>query len=61
MAKGSKREMIRLKSEGINKRTGEKSTEVYCTVKNKQNTTEKLELRKYDKTAQAHCIFKEAR
>ncbi len=61
MAKGSKREMIRLKSTGINKRTGETSTEVYWTIKNKQNTTEKLVLRKYDKTAQAHCEFKEAR
>jgi ribosomal protein L33 len=61
MAKKGKRENIRLKSEGINKRTGEKSTEVYWTVKSKLNTTEKLELRKYDKSAQAHCLFKEAR
>lgn len=61
MAKKGKRENIRLKSDGINLRTGEKSTEVYWTVKNKQNTTEKLELKKYDKTAKKVCLFKEAR
>ena len=51
MAKGA-RENIKLKSE---------SGEVYWTVKNKRNTTERIELRKYDAKLKKHVLFKEAK
>jgi large subunit ribosomal protein L33 len=41
-----------------------KSTEspyVYSVKKNKQNTTERLVLKKYDPVVRKHVIFKEAR
>jgi large subunit ribosomal protein L33 len=56
--KGNGREMIRLKSQG---KDGIKSNECYWTVKNKRNTTGKLELMKYDKSIRAHVLFKEAK
>ncbi|OGN65484.1 MAG: 50S ribosomal protein L33 [Chlamydiae bacterium RIFCSPHIGHO2_12_FULL_49_9] len=52
MAKG-KRENIKLKST--------ESSECYWTVKNKINTTERIELKKYDSTLRRHVIFKEAK
>jgi large subunit ribosomal protein L33 len=52
MAKGA-RENIKLKST--------ESSETYWTTKNKRNTTERLELKKYDKKLKKHVIFKEAK
>ena len=52
MAKGA-RENIKMKST--------ESTEMYWTTKNKRNTTERIELRKYDKKLKRHVIFKEAK
>ncbi len=47
------REIIKLKST--------ESTEVYWTTKNKRNVTERLELKKYDKSLKRHAVFKEAK
>jgi large subunit ribosomal protein L33 len=52
MAKGA-RENIKLKST--------ESSECYWTNKNKRNTTQRLELKKYDKKLKKHVIFKEAK
>ncbi len=52
MAKGA-REKIKLKST--------ESAECYWTVKNKRNTTERIELKKYDKKLKRRVIFKEAK
>lgn len=52
MAKGA-REFIKMKST--------ESDECYWTVKNKRNTTARLELRKYDKKRRKHVAFKEAK
>ncbi len=52
MAKGA-REKIKLKST--------ESTETYWTTKNKRTSTERLELKKYDKKLKKHVIFKEAK
>lgn len=52
MAKGG-RENIKLKST--------ESSEVVWTNKNKRNTTERLELKKYDKKLKRRVIFKEAK
>jgi large subunit ribosomal protein L33 len=52
MAKGA-RENIKMKST--------ESSECYWTCKNKRNTTQRLELRKYDKKLKKHVIFKEAK
>jgi large subunit ribosomal protein L33 len=52
MAKGA-RENIKLKST--------ESTEVYWTTKNKRTSTERLELKKFDKKLKKHVIFKEAK
>ena len=52
MAKGA-RENIKLKST--------ESSETYWTRKNKRNTTQRLELKKYDKKLKRHVIFKEAK
>ena len=53
MAKKGARETIRLKST--------ESDECYWTIKNKRNTTERLELKKFDKTLRRHVAFKEAK
>ncbi|MDE3046051.1 MAG: 50S ribosomal protein L33 [Verrucomicrobiota bacterium] len=53
MAKKGPREPIRLKSS--------ESHECYWTVKNKRNTTERLELKKFDKSLRRHVTFKEAK
>lgn len=47
------REIIKLKST--------ESTDVYWTTKNKKTTTERLELKKFDKKLRRHVIFKEAK
>ncbi len=52
MAKGA-RENIKMKST--------ESSECYATTKNKRNTTQRLELKKYDKKLKRHVIFKEAK
>ncbi|MBN1914600.1 MAG: 50S ribosomal protein L33 [Parachlamydiales bacterium] len=53
MAKKGNREIIKLKSS--------ESKQCYWTTKNKKNSTERLELKKYDKSIKRHVIFKEAK
>ncbi|MEX0961539.1 MAG: 50S ribosomal protein L33 [Simkaniaceae bacterium] len=53
MAKKGAREIIKLKST--------ESDDVYWTKKNKRNTTERLELKKYDRKLRRHVAFKEAK
>jgi large subunit ribosomal protein L33 len=53
MAKKGARESVRLKST--------ESHTCYWTVKNKRNTTERMELKKYDSALRRHVIFKEAK
>lgn len=52
---------IKLESTAINPETGKKTGYYYVTKKNpkSQNTTEKLEFRKYDPVVRQHVIFKE--
>ncbi|MBS0626951.1 MAG: 50S ribosomal protein L33 [Verrucomicrobia bacterium] len=52
MAKGA-RENVKMKST--------ESSECYWTSKNKRNTTQRMELKKYDKKLKKHVIFKEAK
>lgn len=52
MAKGS-RENIKMKST--------ESNECYWTCKNKKTSTERLELKKYDRKLRKHVVFKEAK
>jgi large subunit ribosomal protein L33 len=52
MAKGA-RENIKLRST--------ESSEIYPTRKNKRNTPERLELKKFDKKLRRHVIFKETK
>ena len=58
--KGTGRDIVRIKSTGTDD-NGNKSHEIYSTMKNKRNTTEKLELMKYDKTLRKHVLFKEVK
>jgi large subunit ribosomal protein L33 len=51
MASG--RETIKMKST--------ESTSVYWTTKNKRNTTERLERKRYDQKLRRHVTFKEAK
>lgn len=51
MAKKDDRTKIKMRST--------ESTYVYHTMKNKRNTTERLELRKYDPILRRHAIFRE--
>lgn len=51
--KKSNRMLIKLKST--------ESPEVYWTVKNKSNTTDRLSLKKFDKRIRKHVVFKEAK
>jgi len=53
MAKKGAREKVRLKST--------ETPEVYWTFKNKRNTPDRMELKKYDKRVRRHVIFKEAK
>lgn len=48
-----KREIIKLKST--------ESTDMYWTTKNKTNSAERLELKKFDRKLRRHVIFKEAK
>jgi len=50
--KNQKRKLVGLVSE-------ESGNRVYYTTKNKQNTAEKLKLRKYDPTLRKHALFVE--
>jgi len=52
MAK-KKREIIKLRST--------ESDTIYSTVKNKTNTKERIELKKYDKKLRRHVLFKETK
>lgn len=52
MAKGA-RENIKLKST--------ESKEVIWTNKNKRNTTERLEIKKFDKSLRRRVVFKESK
>jgi large subunit ribosomal protein L33 len=54
MAKKGKREQIKLESSAD---TGH----FYTTVKNRQNTPNKLELKKYDPVARKHVLYKETK
>jgi large subunit ribosomal protein L33 len=54
MAKNDKRPKIKLKSTAGTGFT-------YITRKNKTNTRERIELRKYDPVVRQHVIFKEER
>ena len=51
MAKKSDRIQIKLKSS--------KSPHIYYSMKNKKNTTDKIELKKYDPVIRKHTIYKE--
>ena len=51
MAKAQARETIKLRST--------ESPYVYTTSKNKRNTTERLQLKKYDPIVKKHVDFKE--
>ncbi len=53
MAKKGGRENVKMKSS--------ETDECYWTVKNKRNTTERMELKKYDAKLRKHVIFKEAK
>jgi large subunit ribosomal protein L33 len=53
MAKKGAREKVKLKST--------ESHEVYWTMKNKRNTPDRMELKKYDKNLKRHVVFKEAK
>lgn len=53
MAKAQNRIIIRLKST--------KSSYMYSTMKNKRNTTARLEIKKYDPILKKHVLFKEAK
>ncbi|MBI5346922.1 MAG: 50S ribosomal protein L33 [Chlamydiae bacterium] len=52
MAKSAS-DIIKLKSS--------ESSECYWTKKNKKNTTERIERKKYDRKLRKHVIFKEAK
>ncbi len=54
MAKKGKREKVKLESSAG---TGH----FYTTVKNKQNTPGKLELKKYDPRVRKHVVYKETK
>lgn len=47
------REIVKLKSS--------ESDDVYWTTKNKKTTTERLELKKFDKKLRRHVMYKEAK
>jgi large subunit ribosomal protein L33 len=53
MAKKAAREPVRLKSS--------ESKHSYWTSKNKKNTTEKIEKKKYDPTLRKHVMYKEVK
>lgn len=61
MGRNAKTIFIKLESTAINPETGKKTGYYYTTKKNprSQNTTEKLEFRKYDPVVRQHAVFVE--
>lgn len=57
MAKATKH-IIRMESTGLNSR-GKPTKHSYATHKNKRNSSEKLELMKFDPIARKHVLYKE--
>lgn len=55
MAKKGPREIIKLKS------TDPESKEIIWTMKNKRNSPDRLEIKKFDKKLRKHVLFKEAK
>lgn len=53
MAKAGNRIQVKLKST--------ESPHVYHTTKNKRNTTDRLQLKKYDPIVRKHVLYKEAK
>lgn len=53
MAKSENRVLVKLKST--------ESPYMYYTKKNKTNTTDRLELKKYDPVVRKHVLFKETK
>jgi len=53
MGKSTTRVLVKLKST--------ESPYIYYTRKNKNNTTDKLQLRKYDPVLKRHVLFKEGK
>jgi large subunit ribosomal protein L33 len=53
MAKGVNRITVKLRST--------ESAYTYTTKKNKRNTTERLQLKKYDPVVRKHVLFKETK
>ena len=51
MAKKENRHVIRLKST--------ESSHVYSTYKNKKNTPDRIEIKKYDPVVRKHVLYKE--
>ncbi len=51
MAKKENRHVIKLKSS--------ESTHIYSTYKNKKNTPERIEMKKYDPIVRKHVTYKE--
>jgi large subunit ribosomal protein L33 len=51
--KAGGREMIKMKSS--------ESPHVFTTVKNKRNTPDRLQLKRYDPRVRKHVLYKEAR
>jgi large subunit ribosomal protein L33 len=51
--KAGAREMIKMKST--------ESPHVFTTVKNKRNTPDRLQLKRYDPRVRKHVLYKEAR
>ena len=53
MAKKGKRDQVKLQST--------ESSHFYYTTKNKQNTPDRMQLKKYDPTLRKHVLYKETR
>ena len=53
MAKNKNRDLVKLKST--------ESSHTYHTRKNKRNTTQRLEVKKYDPTLKRHVMYRETR
>jgi large subunit ribosomal protein L33 len=51
--KSGQREMIKMKSS--------QSPHVFTTTKNKRNTPDRLQLKRYDPVVRKHVLYKEAR
>ena len=51
--KSGQREMIKMKST--------ESPHVYTTTKNKRNTPDRLQLKRYDPVVRKHVLYKESR